>query len=160
MCTGIWKLSGSSRQRVLARSLDPIRLVTPTILGESRMPVKYGIIGCGAISQRRHMPECAANRESALIALADPVKERVEELAVKYGAIPFTDYREMLASKDVDAVVVAGPNSSHAAMSIEALNAGKHVLCEKPMATTREDARAMIDAAKKNKKFLMIGLSV
>ena len=123
------------------------------------MPVKYGIIGCGAIAQRRHMPECAATRESALIALADPVRERVEELAVKYGAKPFTDYRDMLASKDVDAVVVAGPNSTHASMSIEALNAGKHVLCEKPMATTREDARAMIEAAKKNNKFLMIGLN-
>src|SRR5207302_6424726 len=80
-------------------------------------------------------------------------------LATKYGAKPYTDYKEMLKNADIDAVIVAGPNSLHAQQSIDALAAGKHVLCEKPMATTREDARAMIDAAKKNKKFLMIGLN-
>ena len=123
------------------------------------MPVKYGVIGCGAIGQRRHIPECVANPDSKLVALSDPVKERVEELGKKYGAKPFTDYKEMLKSSDVDAVVVAGPNSLHASMSIDALNAGKHVLCEKPMATTREDAKAMMKAAEKNGKFLMIGLN-
>ena len=123
------------------------------------MPVKYGIIGCGAIAQRRHMPEAAANSHSKVAAVADPVAERVEEIAKKYGAKAFTDYKQMLASADIDAVVVAGPNSLHAEQSIAALNAGKHVLCEKPMATTREDAKAMLDAAKKNKKFLMIGLN-
>jgi predicted dehydrogenase len=63
----------------------------------------------------------------------------------------------MLKDPNVDAVIVAGPNSLHAQQSIEALGAGKHVLCEKPMATTREDARAMIDAAKKSGKYLMVG---
>jgi UDP-N-acetylglucosamine 3-dehydrogenase len=123
------------------------------------MPVRYGVIGCGAIAQRRHIPECVANPDSKLVALADPVKERVEELAAKYGAKAYTDYKEMLKGPDVDAVVVAGPNSLHASQSIDALNAGKHVLCEKPMATTREDAKAMLAAAEKNKKFLMIGLN-
>lgn len=123
------------------------------------MPVKYGVIGCGAIAQRRHIPECIANPESKLVALADPMKERVEELAEKYGAKGYTDYKEMLKDPNIDAIVVAGPNSLHAQQSIDALNAGKHVLCEKPMATTREDAKAMLEAAKKNKKFLMIGLN-
>src|SRR5207248_4775346 len=97
--------------------------------------------------------------DSRVAALADPVKERVDELAKKYKATAFADYKEMLKSPEVDAIVVAGPNSLHAQQSIEALNAGKHVLCEKPMATTREDAQAMIKAAEKNKKFLMIGLN-
>lgn len=123
------------------------------------MPVRYGIIGCGAIAQRRHIPECVANPESKLVALADPMAERVAELSAKYGAKGYTDYKEMLKDPNVDAVVVAGPNSLHAQQSIEALQAGKHVLCEKPMATTREDAKAMIDAAKKAGKFLMIGLN-
>ena len=123
------------------------------------MPVKYGVIGCGAIAQRRHIPECVNNPESKLVALADPVKERVEELGAKLGAKAYTDYKEMLKDPNVDAVVVAGPNSLHAQQSIDALNAGKHVLCEKPMATTRDDAKAMLEAAKKNKKFLMIGLN-
>ena len=123
------------------------------------MPVKYGVIGCGAIAQRRHIPECVANPKSKLVALADPVKQRVEELGAKYGAKAYTDYKELLKDANVEAVVVCGPNSLHAPQSTEALAAGKHVLCEKPMATTREDARAMIDAAKKNGKFLMIGLN-
>ena len=80
-------------------------------------------------------------------------------MAAKYGATGYTDYKEMLAKADIDAVVVAGPNALHAPQTIDALNAGKHVLCEKPMATTREDARAMIAAAEKNKKYLMIGLN-
>src|SRR5882724_875216 len=123
------------------------------------MPVRYGIIGCGAIAQRRHLPECAANPASKVAALADPVKERVEEIAAKYSAKAYTDYKEMLKDKELDAIVVCGPNTLHAAQSIEALQAGKHVLCEKPMATTREDAKAMIDTAKKAKKYLMIGLN-
>lgn len=122
-------------------------------------PVRYGVIGCGAIAQRRHLPECAANPNSKVAAVADPVKERVEEIAAKYGAKAFTDYKEMLTDKEIDAIVVCGPNTLHAAQSIEALQAGKHVLCEKPMATTREDAKAMMDAAKKAKKYLMIGLN-
>jgi predicted dehydrogenase len=123
------------------------------------MAVRYGIIGCGAISQRRHIPECIANPDSKLVALVDPAQARVEELAARFGAKPFTDYRELLKQADVDAVVVAGPNSTHTSMTLEALAAGKHVLCEKPMATTREDAAAMVKAAEKSKQYLMIGLN-
>jgi len=121
--------------------------------------VRYGIIGCGAIGQRRHIPEAAANPNAKLVALADANKERVEELGKKYGARPYTDHRQLIASPDVDAVVVAGPNATHAPMTLEALQAGKHVLCEKPMATSRDDAKAMIDTSKKVGKFLMIGLN-
>jgi len=121
------------------------------------MAVKYGIIGCGAIGQRRHIPECAANPKSKVVALCDPVKPRVRELAEQYGAEPYTDYRKMLKNADIDAVVVCGPNNLHAPMTIDAFKAGKHVLCEKPMATTRADARKMIAAAKKARRYLMIG---
>jgi len=123
------------------------------------MPVRYGIIGCGAIAQRRHMPEGHANAKSTIAALADPVKARVEALAAEYGAAAYTDHRKMLKEADIDAVVVCGPNSLHAEQTIEALNAGRHVLCEKPMAVTREDAKKMIREARKAKKYLMIGLN-
>jgi predicted dehydrogenase len=123
------------------------------------MPVRYGFIGCGAIAQRRHLPECAANSHSVVAALSDPMADRVAALAKQYGGKTYTDYKEMLAQADIDAVVVAGPNGLHAEQSIAALNAGKHVLCEKPMATTRQDAKAMTAASEKNKKFLMIGLN-
>lgn len=123
--------------------------------------VRYGVIGGGAIAQRRHMPEADANAQSTVSAIADPVEDRVKELAEQYGAKAYTDYKAMLADDDLamDAVVVAGPNALHAQMSIDALNAGFHVLCEKPMATTREDAKAMIKAAEASGKSLMIGMN-
>ena len=125
------------------------------------MAVKYGVIGVGAIAQRRHIPECCANPNSELVALADPVAGRAESVCKNFGGKSkcYTDYKEMLKDPNVDAVVVAGPNSLHASQSIEALEAGKHALVEKPMATTREDAKAMIKAADKAGKFLMIGLN-
>lgn len=123
------------------------------------MQVRYGIIGCGAIGQRRHIPECVANPHSKLVALVDPVRQRVEALAQQYHAEPYVDYKQMLRRAEVDAVVVCGPNALHAKQSLDALKAGKHVLCEKPMATTRGQAEAMIQAARKARKFLMIGLN-
>ena len=84
------------------------------------MPVKYGFIGCGAIAQRRHLPECAANSHSVVAALADPMADRAATLAKQYGAKVYTDYKEMLAKADIDAVVVAGPNGLHAEQSIAA----------------------------------------
>jgi predicted dehydrogenase len=121
--------------------------------------VRYGIIGCGAIGQRRHIPEAAANPKSKVQALADPVLDRVQALGRQYQATPYTDYKQMLKDPEVDAVVVCGPNALHARQTIEALKAGKHVLCEKPMATTRADARKMIVTARKARRFLMIGLN-
>ena len=125
----------------------------------NRMPVRFGIIGCGAIGQRRHIRECAANENCQLVALCDIKKTRVEEFAEKYKATPFTDYKEMLKGAELDAVVVGTPNKWHAPMTIDAFGAGKHVLVEKPMAGTRDEARAMMDAAAKAKKYLMIGLN-
>ena len=121
------------------------------------MPVKFGIIGCGAIAQRRHIPELAGNPDAKVVALCDPVPGRAAELAKKFGGQPFTCHKEMLAEADLDAVVVCGPNWLHASQTLDALKAGKHVLVEKPMACTRAEAKAMIAAAKKAGKFLMVG---
>ncbi|MCL2646573.1 MAG: Gfo/Idh/MocA family oxidoreductase [Phycisphaerales bacterium] len=124
------------------------------------MPVRYGIIGCGAIGQRRHIPEIAANKNAVLAALCDMNQARVEEVGEKYHLSElFTDYRQMLEQVELDAVVIGTPNYLHAPQTIDAFKAGKHVLVEKPMATTREEAKAMIAASKKAKKFLMIGLN-
>jgi len=123
------------------------------------MPVKYGVIGCGAIAQRRHIPECLANPDSVLIGIAEFNQARCTELGEKFGVKSFCDHKDLLKLGEIDAVVVSGPNALHAPQTIDALNAGKHVLCEKPMAVTREEAKAMIDAAKKNNKYLMIGLN-
>ena len=121
------------------------------------MPVKYGIIGCGAIAQRRHIPEIAGNPDSRVAAVCDPNVERVNEVAKKFGAPAFTNHKQMLANAELDAVVVCSPNLYHAPQTIDAFKAGKHVLVEKPMACTRAEGKAMIAAAKKAGKFLMVG---
>lgn len=122
------------------------------------MSLRFGIIGCGAIGQRRHIPECHANPHAKIVALCDVNAERVEQVADKYDVkATYTDYRQMLKKEELDAVVVGTPNATHAPMSIAALDAGFHVLVEKPMAASLKEAQAMIDASKRAGKFLMVG---
>nr|WP_233711553.1 Gfo/Idh/MocA family oxidoreductase [Lederbergia citrisecunda] len=118
--------------------------------------MKVAVVGCGSIARYRHLPEYAANDQVELVAVCDIVEDRAKEMAEQYGAKAYTDYKTMLAEAEVDIVSVCTPNYLHASVSIDALNAGKHVLCEKPMATSEEDALAMIEAAKNNNKKLMI----
>ncbi len=80
-----------------------------------------------------------------------------EQQAKKFGGKPYSDFEAFLKHKPMDAVIIGVPNYLHAPMTLAALKAGKHVLVEKPMATTREEAHSMIDAAKKAGKFLMVG---
>ncbi|MFV8827921.1 Gfo/Idh/MocA family protein [Alkalihalobacterium sp. APHAB7] len=118
--------------------------------------IRVGIIGCGSIAKHRHMPEYTNNEHTEIVAVCDIVEERAQEFGEKYEATAYTNYEELLQNADVDAVSVCTPNYLHAPVSIAALQAGKHVLCEKPMATSREDALAMIEAAKHSNKKLMI----
>ena len=118
--------------------------------------LKIGIIGCGKITEVRHAPEYAENPNCQLVAFFDVVPERAKALAEQYGGAAYDSIEALLAS-DVDAVSVCVANAYHAQASIQALKAGKHVLCEKPMATTPEDCEAMVAAAKAAGKFLMIG---
>lgn len=119
--------------------------------------IRVAVFGCGAIAQRRHIPEYAANSAVELVAFADPVKERVEAVAAEYGGKAYTSYEELLKNEKLDAVSVCTPNYLHAPMTIAAANAGLHVLVEKPMATTAEEGEQMIEAARKNNVFLMVG---
>lgn len=128
------------------------------------MPVKLGVIGCGAIGQRRHILEAHANPDIHLVALADPNQERVETVAKHFASLPpqtsikaYTDWKDLLKHPGLDAVVVATPNALHAEQTMAAFEAGKHVLVEKPMATTLEEARAMIQAGEKAGRYLMVG---
>ncbi len=121
------------------------------------MTVKFGIIGCGSICRYRHAPELAANPQAEIVTFCDIVPERAEAMVDMYGGKAATDYKEILADPNVDAVVVCTPNYLHAPISIEALKSGKHVLCEKPMATSAKEAEDMIQASKDSGKHLMIG---
>lgn len=119
--------------------------------------VRVAVIGCGSISKHRHIPEYAANPNVELIAFCDLVSERAEHYANLHGGKAYTNYKEMLQAEKPDAVSVNLPNVLHAPVSIDVANAGAHVLVEKPMATNYEEGLAMIEAAKKNGVYLMVG---
>lgn len=117
---------------------------------------RVAVIGCGSIARMRHLPEYQANPNVEIVAVCDIVPERVKETAEQYGAEAFTDYQVLLEHIKPDIVSVCLPNYLHAPVSIAALEAGAHVLCEKPMATSYEEGLAMIEAAKANDRHLMI----
>ncbi|WP_102335411.1 Gfo/Idh/MocA family protein [Salimicrobium jeotgali] len=120
------------------------------------MTLKTAIIGCGSIAQHRHLVEYRNNEETDITAVCDIVEERAAIAGQIYDAKTYTDYEELFQKEEVDIVSICLPNHLHASVSIAALEAGAHVLCEKPMATSTEEAEQMISAAEKNGKKLMI----
>ena len=122
--------------------------------------VNVGIIGCGGIANGKHMPSLSQVPEVRMVAFCDIIPERAEKAAKEYGtkdAKVYTDYKELLKDESIEVVHVLTPNREHADISIDALYAGKHVMCEKPMAKTAADAQRMYDAAKATGKKLTIG---
>lgn len=122
--------------------------------------LRIGIVGCGGIANGKHLPSLKAINRADIVAFCDLIPERAEKACAEYGAEgakAYTDYHRLLEDKSIDVVYVLTPNRMHAQVSIDALNAGKHVMCEKPMAKTAADARAMVEAAKKSGKKLTIG---
>jgi predicted dehydrogenase len=127
-------------------------------MGSSVERLKIGIIGCGAIAQIQHLPHLRElSDEFEIGGLADLSPRLLEVVGGEYGVPPerrFLDYQQLLRS-DIDGVIVC-PSGSHAAPSIAAAQAGKHILVEKPMCTTVREAEAMVDAADRAGVLLMI----
>ena len=123
--------------------------------------IRSAIIGTGGIANNKHLKALRTVKDVEVVAICDIIPERMTETKQRYpelaGAAEYTDYRELLKDGSIDCVHVCTPNRSHAAITIAALNAGKHVICEKPMAVTFEEASAMCEAAKKNGKLLTVG---
>ena len=123
--------------------------------------IKTGIIGCGGIANQKHLPALKALADRVeIVAFCDIKRERAEKAAKEYGtpdAKIFTDYNELLAMEEIDDVRVLTPNVAHCPITIAAFKAGKHVLCEKPMAANVEDAQKMMDAWKESGKLFTIG---
>jgi UDP-N-acetyl-2-amino-2-deoxyglucuronate dehydrogenase len=109
--------------------------------------IRYGIVGCGHIA-KKHVAAIKAVEGAELVAVCDTNEERLSEFAVD-GVRGYTDLKDMLAS-DVDVVCICTPSGIHAPLTIQAAEAKKHVIVEKPMALTLEDADRMIDACEKN----------
>lgn len=118
--------------------------------------IKVGIIGCGKIAQVRHIPEYQQNPNTEVVAYYDFNVERARELAAHNGGTAYETLDELLQNPEIDAVSICVANKAHAEDTIKALEAGKHVLCEKPMATTLEDCEAMVNTARRVGKYLMI----
>ena len=121
--------------------------------------MKIGIIGCGTIANSAHIPAYMANPKAEIKYFCDIIPERAEAAVQKYGCgIAVTDYKEVLADPEITAVSVCTPNLMHSIIAIDALEAGKHVLCEKPAARIYEEALAMQEAQKRTGKILNIGV--
>lgn len=126
----------------------------------SQRIVNVGIIGCGGIANGKHMPSLKQLDNVRMVAFCDIIKERAEKAAKDFGtpnAKVYTDYKELLKDESIEVVHVCTPNREHSFITIDALEAGKHVMCEKPMAKTSAEARAMLEAAKRTGKKLTIG---
>ena len=122
--------------------------------------IKVGIIGCGGIANGKHMPSLAKVADCEMVAFCDIIPERAEKAAKDFGvegAKVYTDYRELLKDETIDVVHVCTPNRSHSFITVDALEAGKHVMCEKPMAINSAEAKKMLDAAERTGKKLSIG---
>ena len=120
--------------------------------------LRFGIIGCGGVGTMR---AAALSRTGSLklTAVSDIDAKRAKEVARKHGAMAYSDWRSLLKNGGVDAVVVSTPPSSHSGICIEALDAGKHVLCEKPLARTTDECSKMLEAAEKSGRLLATGFN-
>ena len=122
-------------------------------------PLKAGIIGCGGIANFKHMPSIIKTGMVEMTAFCDIHPKRAQEAAEKFGdsdAIVCEDYKDLLTDESIDLVYVLTPNKSHSFITIDALEAGKHVMCEKPMAKTSKEAREMVKAAERTGKALTV----
>ena len=123
--------------------------------------LKLAIIGTGGICNNKHLPSLSKVADKVeVVALCDLVEEKAIATAKKHGlenAKIYTDYKELLKDPAIDIIHVCTPNVAHCQITVDAFEAGKHVLCEKPMAATTEDAKKMMDAWKKSGKKFTVG---
>jgi len=122
--------------------------------------LRIGIIGCGGIANGKHMPSLKKLNTIEMVAFCDIIEERAQKAKRDYGtpdAAVYTDYKKLLEDKTIDVVHVCTPNRSHSFITVDALEAGKHVMCEKPMAINSAEAKKMLDAAARTGKKLSIG---
>ncbi len=121
------------------------------------MGIRIGVIGCGHWGPN-HIRNFSSAAHSQVVAAADPKDDRRESLKRLYPAVMFyADHRELLASGEVDAVVIAAPTRFHFELTREALLAGKDVLCEKPLATRSSECHELGKIAQDQRRILMIG---
>ena len=120
--------------------------------------LRVGLIGCGGLGSS-HAKNVDEIQGAKLVSVCDFYRDSADRLAGELVGKPiaYSDPEEMLAKQNLDAVLIVTPNDTHRKISVDALSAGVHVFCEKPMALTVADCDTMIDAAEEAEKYLMIG---
>lgn len=119
-------------------------------------PIRVGIVGLGRAGWNMHRPELLKHGGYRIVAGCDVLPERAEMVASEFGGKAYTDYHELVRDPDVDLVVTATRSDTHAAVNIAGLQAGKHVIAEKPFATSVAEADATIEAARHAKGRLLV----
>ena len=150
-------------RRELARlaALGAGTRIAPALAQESGRRFGYCIVGLGRISMQHFMPATRMSRYSRVTAIVSGHRDKAEKMAAEYGVpaagiYSYDNYEAIAKNPDIDAVYIALPNGMHAEYTIRAAQAGKHVLCEKPMANTAAEAQSMVDACRKANRKLMI----
>src|ERR1051326_1126121 len=117
------------------------------------MKTHWGLIGCGDIARKRVAPALREHPDCELVAVSRANFDQAEQFANEFGARRwYADWRELIANEELDAVYIATPVNLHAAQTIAAARAGKHVLCEKPMAMTAAECDEMIAACSRSEE--------
>jgi predicted dehydrogenase len=120
--------------------------------------LRVGVLGAGQIAQAAHFESCTKARNTELAAICDVAEDLRERMAITHGARKtYADYDRMLADPEIDAVIIATSDAVHVPASIRALEAGKHVLCEKPVGVTVEEAEALKAVVSKSGKTFQVG---
>lgn len=122
--------------------------------------VRVGVVGCGFVGRGAHVPGLKAIEEAELVAIADPDSYRRNRVVSKHGvAKGYEDYRELVGDRDIDAVIISVPTPLHTEVALAAIEQGKHVLCEMPLAVNLEESEQMAAAAQKKGVVLMPSLT-
>ncbi len=119
------------------------------------MHSRFAIVGCGYIAHR-HLKHIIDHPHAEVVGVYDNKADRLHAFAEQYQVEAFLNYESLLSIKDLDIVIICTPNGTHAELAIQALQAGRHVLVEKPMATSTQDALRMVATAKENDRHLYI----
>lgn len=122
--------------------------------------LKFGVIGCGWIGTGKHISSLRQHANAEIVAICDIMPDRMDEAEKKFeldGVKKYLDYRDLCSDPEVDVVHICTPNALHYEMTMAALKSGKHVHCEKPLATRSEDAFEMVETARKAGRRLTIG---
>ena len=126
-----------------------------------RRAIKLGIIGCGRVAEQRHFPALRYLPDVDVVAVSDIEENRIQRLADRLGIEHrSSDYRTLLERADVEAVGILTPTASHAEIALAALEAGKHVLIEKPLALTLEECDRLIAGSADSSRTVTVGFNL